>query len=354
MKALRAVCRIAKLHDTHTLKMRKAIICSLLLLALRADAGAAATKEVVAFVTEYDSYQQWNWDAITVLGFWTTPPDAVRAQAQASGVRLFAAAGVPTSADWGDADKRAAWVAQKATQVTTDKLDGVLFDYEGHVTKDTKAAYTLLAQDTTAALKPLNASIFICVGARPSYEERNYDYPGLAAASDFLFVMGYDAHFWDDYTCVLKGTCSPAEAPIKDVGAGVSEYLQQVAADKLVLGLPWYGQRYRQLVLPINEGQIPYNDVLGVLDTAGRVQKKELDNDSQTWVITCNGACVDGKTGGKIWIDDATTLAPKYALAQSNGLRGVGVWTINKLDYSGQHDDERDAMWAALAAWNQP
>ena len=59
----------------------------------------------------------------------------------------------------------------------------------------------------------------------------------LAAASDFLFVMGYDAHFWDDYTCVLKGTCSPAEASIKDLSLGVTEYLQEVPGDKLVLGL---------------------------------------------------------------------------------------------------------------------
>lgn len=91
-----------------------------------------------------------------------------------------------------------------------------------------------------------------------------------------------------------------------------------------------------------------------MLDNAGRVQKKEMDNDSQTWVLTCNGACVDGKTGGKIWYDDSTTLKPKYALAHSNGLRGVGVLEITKLDYSGKHDDERDAMWTALAAWNQP
>ena len=47
-------------------------------------------------------------------------------------------------------------------------------------------------------------------------------------------------HFWDDYTCVLKGTCSPAEAPIKDLKLGVTEYLAMVPPSKLVLALPWY------------------------------------------------------------------------------------------------------------------
>ena len=104
-----------------------------------------------------------------------------------------------------------------------------------------------------------------CVGARPSYEFRSYDYAGLANATEFLFIMGYDAHFWDDYTCVTKGTCSPAEASIKDLSLGVQQYLQEVPGDKLVLGLPWYGQLYTQLVLPINRGQVDYKAVLTVL-----------------------------------------------------------------------------------------
>jgi di-N-acetylchitobiase len=243
-------------------------------------------------------------------------------------------------------------VAEKVDQVKSDKLDGVFFDFEGQINDDQKKAYTELAQETTAALKPLNASVFVCVGARPSYEFRSYDYSGLADAVDFLFIMGYDAHFWDDYTCVLKGTCSPAEASIKDLKAGVDEYSDKVKGEKLVLGLPWYGQRYTRVVLPINEGQIDYADVVAVMDKKGRVKSKTLDKDSQTWKIVCNGACVDGKKGGEIWIDDATTLAPKYALAKQNKLRGVGVWEADKLPTDDKHDKERKAMWAALAAWD--
>ena len=95
------------------------------------------------------------------------------------------------------------------------------------------------------------------------------DTGGLADASDFLFVMGYDLHLYDDYTCVKTSegnVCSPAEASIRSLTAGVEEYLEQVPADKLVLGLPWYGQRYTQIAAPINEGQIDYKDVLAAFD----------------------------------------------------------------------------------------
>ena len=111
-----------------------------------------------------------------------------------------------------------------------------------------------------------------------------------------------------------------------------------------------------QIALPINEGQVDYKDVLKAMDAPDRVVKKQLDRDSQTWKIDCNGACVDGKKGGTIWFDDATTLAPKYQLAHSNKLLGVGVWQANALPVPSNGSDpyakQRTDMWSALAAWN--
>ena len=68
----------------------------------------------------------------------------------------------------------------------------------------------------------------------------------------------------DDYTCITKGTCSPADAPIKDLELGLTEYLKDVPSSKLVLGLPWYGNRYTDIIVPFNDGQIDYKDVLKV------------------------------------------------------------------------------------------
>merc|ERR1711971_36128 len=195
--------------------------------------------------------------------------------------------------------------------------------------------------------------VFTCVGGRPSYEFRNYDYSGLVKADNsFLFIMAYDMHFWDDYTCVLKGECSPAEAPYPDVKDGVKEYAQKISPDKLVLGLPWYGQRYTYVtLLPINEGQIDYQDVLKVIDN-GKVKSKTKVQKDQSWKIACHGACEDGKKGGAIWYDDAETLAPKYKLASDNNLMGVGVWEVDKLPYDDdKHDKEVKAMWSALSDW---
>merc|ERR1712113_263026 len=187
---------------------------------------------------------------------------------------------------------------------------------------------------------------------------RDYDYKGLADASSFLFIMGYDMHFWDDYTCVTKGTCSPAEAPLADVKLGVAEYLKEVPADKLVLGLPWYGQRYTQVLdVLINEGQIDLGDIWPFLYGDKQEKKKShtfYNNDKDdAWKLMCNGACLDDKKGNVVWYDDEQSLAAKYKIAGDNGLFGVGIWTIDKLDYSGKYDKYVQKMWTALAAWRE-
>ena len=329
-------------------------------LAIGGSSITEADAAVVAFTEGQDhGWQEWNFTAITHLGFWTAPSAEVQQKARANGVKLFQDSHLLDPKDWTNSDKRAEWVQGAVQRVTSQKLDGIFFDEEANgLSADQKKAYTKLAKETTEALAPYNATIFICVGGRPSYEWRNYDYSGLAEHSEFLFIMGYDMHFWDDYTCVTKGTCSPAEASIKDLSAGVSGYAKEVDPSKLVLGLPWYGQVYEKVVIPFNMGQIEYNDVLAIMDKHHKVKSKTLDESSQTWKLVCNGACRDDKKGGEIWFDDAQTLTKKYHLARDAGLLGVGVWQISDAPYPDGGDDphkaERAAMWQALGNWRLP
>jgi len=186
----------------------------------------------------------------------------VRDLAEQHGVKLLEDAHLPDKSTWTDADARKKFAQEKADLVKSKNLHGVFFDYEGNgLSKDQKQAYTLLAKEVKDAV---NGTVVVCVGGRPTYEWRDYDYTGLASASDFLFVMGYDLIAWDDYTCITKGTCSPADAPIKDLELGLNEYLKDVPSSNLVLGLPWYGNRYTDVLVPFNDGQIDYKDVLAV------------------------------------------------------------------------------------------
>lgn len=46
-----------------------------------------------------------------------------------------------------------------------------------------------------------------------------------------------------------------------------------------------------------------------------------------------NFEAVNDGTVSQIWYDDVQSLSIKYAMAATHGLRGVGVWTSNMLDY---------------------
>jgi di-N-acetylchitobiase len=316
-------------------------------------------KRTFAFITHDDhGYKYYNWSRITDIGFWNTPHDDILKLANQHNVKLWQDSHLPDSKTWTDDSKVDDWVKQKVQQVQSGKLTGgVFFDYEGQEwSADIKKAYTNLAKKTSDALKQLNASVFVCVGGRPSYEFRDFDYKGLGEHSEFLFIMGYDMHFWDDYTCVTKGTCSPANAGIKDLTDGVNAYLKDVPADKLVLGLPWYGIRYEVIVVPWNRGQVQYADILTAMNDKQRFKSLTYDDPSQTWVLKCNGDCIHDKTGGTIWFDDAKSLTPKYKLAKDNGLLGVGCWEISYLPLpDGQGNDpnqkERNDMLNTFMNW---
>lgn len=189
-------------------------------------------------------------------------------------------------------------------------------------------------------------------------EWRNYNYTGLAGAlaklgaGGKLFLMEYDMNLWEDYTCIVSGTCSPAEAPYRAIDAGIQTYLKQVPARSLVLGLPWYGQLYTRLLgVPVGQGQVDYSDVADLVKKHG--WKPTWEKDDKAWRVVCgNHACFDDKKGTEIWFEDATSLQPKYALAKKYGLAGVGMFEATMLPYVSQPDLAK-AMWDAATQWDQ-
>jgi hypothetical protein len=72
-------------------------------------------------------------------------------------------------------------------------------------------------------------------------------------------------------------------------------------------------------------------------------RKRESDSTPRLW---------------QVWYDDPRSLAAKYSLAAELGLRGVGVWNLDLLDYAdatgpAAQQQTRD-MWAALRAFTAP
>lgn len=296
-------------------------------------------------------WSQWNWTAITHLGFFSDPSAALQAEAHSRGIRLVQARGLPAQTQWANATARAEWIEANVGYIRSQNYSGLSFDFEGNfLSPDEVAGYTALAAETKAAMQPFNGFLNICVGGRPSYEFRNYNYSGLAAVADHLFVMAYDLFEWDDYTCFLYNTCSPAQAPYRDVVLGITEYLQLVPPSKLVLGLPWYGNTYINIFgIVFKEGTSSLNQTLTIIASHPEFNVT-WEDDPKSWRLACNGECLPGTSPAtEIWYEDATTLAPKYQLARQYALQGVGMWNADDLDFV-QFPTQSRAVWQAMTA----
>ncbi|MCP4250952.1 MAG: hypothetical protein GY778_28275 [bacterium] len=167
-----------------------------------------------------------------------------------------------------------------------------------------------------------------------------WDLSGLAASCDGIFIMGYNFNgSWSSR--------SGPNAPLTDGSINVTDtVLEQYAAvvrdnpEKLILGVPYYGQHWttqssdaRSEVIdwidsPLFEAAQPASLTYGVI----------WDDQSQTpWYLRLEGA-----TWHQVWFDNEVSLGLKYDLAEANRLQGVGMWALG-------YDGPRGELWDLLS-----
>lgn len=331
---------------------------------------AGARPEVFAFSVRPDFFERWDWGRLTTVA-WRNEP-AVVALAHSHGARVVAGTGGLVVEQLANATWRRRYVEELVSKVLERGQDGVNFDLEAPLAGDDPAnlGYAALIRETKdaldAALGAGRSQVSVDVAWSPDgIDGRNYAAKELGAAADVVFVMHYDTQ-----SQVLQGRCvAGANSPLELARRGVQRWLAAgVPAEKMVLGLPWYGYAYpcvsmapdgEYCSLPKTDPpfrgascsdaagrQITYADVSRFLrhnSTRGR----ELDWASSSPYFN---AVLDG-TVSQVWYDDAESIELKARLAGELGLRGVGMYNVDDLDY--REDDpvavaETKAMWSAL------
>ncbi|KAL8579254.1 hypothetical protein ACOMHN_010838 [Nucella lapillus] len=267
-----------------------------------------------------------------------------------------AACGVHTNyrrSELTNATLRSQWVKRQLGTVRSNFYDGINIDFEDPIARNDsalRAGYTALVRETYQVFKHSDPHYQVTVDVAWSpncIDGRCYDIPGLAQNTDFLFVMAYD-----EQSQIFAPTCTArANSPYSKTLQGLQAYLHlKVWPSQLVLGTPWYGYNYPCLSLsPAGVCTIPHRPFRGAncSDAAGR----QLDYRLLFPLL------VNQSTGGRHWdplarspffnfrdpvteqmhqvrYDDPTSLGLKYGLAEGLGLRGVGTWNIDCLDFS--------------------
>ncbi|HVZ67546.1 MAG TPA: glycoside hydrolase family 18 protein [Patescibacteria group bacterium] len=188
-----------------------------------------------------------------------------------------------------------------------------------------------------------------------------YDIKGLSQNSDEIFMMAYD------FATSGSDTVIPT-APLYgykegkywyDVSTAVDDFLTQMPAKKLVLGLPWYGYNY-----PVSEPGIKvakyqgysyyywYNRRRYLAQFLPTANAQTYQNAEDSITAEKEGWDDVGKVGWKayqedgiwrmIFLDDTKSLKLKYDFAKNKNLGGVGMWALG-------FDSGKTELWSLLS-----
>ncbi len=250
-------------------------------------------------------------------------------------------------------------------------FDGIDIDWEfpggggldGNAARpEDKQNYTLLLRALRDALRAKQREVgrgepFLLTIAAPSGPDlvAHLDGSGIAESVDWINVMAYDFHGTWDNQAGHNAPLMPSEGDSSgfSASAAIEGYRAQgVPANKLVLGVPFYGRSFAGVRAGAHHGLdessvgpgpgtwengvLDYKDIAAhYLNMAGYVRYE--DEAAQVPYL------FNAQKGVLISYDDPTSLAQKAGYARANGLRGTMIWDLSS-------DTAEHALLSALAA----
>lgn len=204
-------------------------------------------------------------------------------------------------------------------------LDGFDVDWEYPI--GDKENFILLLTDLKRQLSANNLLLTVAVAAGQDTSDKAYDIPRIQAQVDFINLMTYDLHQpWEGKT--------GHNAPLFDDPISVDSCVQYwllrgTPRDKLILGIPSYGQLFTLAD--------PKNNWYGAPTVGGttRTYSEICNTDWQrTWLESKQ---VPIKINGNQWLgyDDIQSVSIKAQYAKNQNLGGVMLWSLENDDFAG-------------------
>ena len=219
--------------------------------------------------------------------------------------------------------------------LTATHLDGLDLDVEGGSTAE-RSAFTTFVTVLHRALVHTSPGLSLVVNVAPTAASSSgfFNVRALGANASALFVMDYDL--------APGGAAGPnaplvAASPRLSVSSSLVAFTHFVPAQKLILGMPFYGYDFPTKTsapgsATIGAGEsVTYGNIVAV----GHVGRWDATSLTPYYVFK------RGKQWHETYYDDPVSIALRTALAAVLGLGGVGAWSL------GQEGDEV-AMLQAL------
>lgn len=195
-----------------------------------------------------------------------------------------------------------------------------------------------------------NSRVTVSVYASSAKEEKLYDIASIGNSADGVFMMAYD------FSVKGSSTASPT-APLYgykegkysyDISTAVEDFSNKMPAEKIILGVPYYGYNYLVYGEPrIKAETRPMDSWRGrPLVQTYEIAQKNIKIERQGWDDLGKTGWIgyyvpDTDTWRMIFLDDMRSLGIKYDFAKSKNLAGVGMWALG-------FDHGRPELWSVL------
>ena len=208
--------------------------------------------------------------------------------------------------------------------VASGGLDGVDIDIEGS-SESERTGFVTFTRDLVHSLRldGMHGEVVIdCYPQAAGDSTDFFDVARLAPLVDQVFVMAYDMEQYAN---------SSATAPLASDDLGLSDvqsliqYTKVVPADKLILGVPFYGIDFTTTSSQAGAPALTPAPSEETYKTIVAAKRPPLWDPISRTVWT---HFKDGKSWHQTWYDNPISIGLKRALAARFHLAGVGVWAL--------------------------
>lgn len=212
-------------------------------------------------------------------------------------------------------------------------LDGVNVDIE-NVTHQDRNAYSEFVELLRQKL-PEDKIVAVSVAANPyGYTQGwhgSYDYRRLGAAADYLMLMTYDEHY--------QGLPGPVASRAFQEQS-IQYALRYVPADKLVLGLPFFGRIWSDSGSLMQGHGISESQIQALIaNYRGQVTQDAASGSAYARITVAaadpkpviNGVTLTAGTY-TIWYESEISKKNQLSLVEEYGLLGAGSWSLGQED----------------------
>jgi spore germination protein YaaH len=241
-------------------------------------------------------------------------------------------------------------LASQAVAAVRDRgADGINLDFEP-IVKGYEDQFVALVQAIRAGFEAVGPGYHLSFDTLGQPANYPLEQALGAAGADSVFVMGYD---YRTASSSYAGSVDPLNGPAYDLTETVQAYLARIPADRIILGVPYFGRAWSTVSDAQNaktqtgatygySAAVNYDNAVALAAQYGR---RYDDREISAWVAYQKQTCSSGScatTWRQLYYDDEETLRARYDMVIRSGIQGVGIWALG-------YDGSRPELYQALA-----